>query len=257
MCTYHGVDGEAKKNLSSSPIAFSTYDFTIVAQTAAAREALAMAISCASVALLLLLLLLLPWPPAPPSSSPSSSLRRNLNQILATNAAAFQYPACGSDGDGGATSASAYAFCNRALPASARASDLVARLSLEEKVAQLISSSPGVPRLGIPPYQWWNEGLHGVSNTGPGVSFSSADGSKSRIPAAVSFPQVILSAASFNTSLWKAIGQVCLSRFVPRRYPSVRQPPAKTTEKFCSFAIMYNGDEDIEESKRLYWQNGE
>jgi hypothetical protein len=123
---------------------------------------------------------------------------------------------------------------------------------LEEKVAQLISSSAGVPRLGIPPYQWWNEGLHGVSNTGPGVSFSSADGSKSSIPAAVSFPQVILSAASFNTSLWKAIGQVCLSPFPLSLRPLAgsqydNRQQIKGNVSFS--AIMYDGDEAIEESK--------
>ncbi len=56
-----------------------------------------------------------------------------------------------------------------------------------------------VPRLNIGLYQWWSEGLHGVAYS-PGVSFGG------QIPAATSFPQVILTAASFNASLFAAIG---------------------------------------------------
>jgi beta-D-xylosidase 4 len=43
-----------------------------------------------------------------------------------------------------------------------RAKSLVALYNLEEKINATSSGSPGVPRLGIPPYQWWNEGLHGM-----------------------------------------------------------------------------------------------
>jgi hypothetical protein len=43
-----------------------------------------------------------------------------------------------------------------------RAKSLVALYTLEEKINATSSGSPGVPRLGIPPYQWWNEGLHGL-----------------------------------------------------------------------------------------------
>ena len=129
----------------------------------------------------------------------SSSL---LHQIhLLADAAALQYSACEN-----ASPSLAYGFCNQSLAVSERVADLVARLSLEEKVMQLINSAQGIARLGIPPYQWWNEGLHGVSDTGPGVSFSTS-GEPNSIAGAVSFPQVILSAASFNTALWKAIAQ--------------------------------------------------
>eukprot|EP00250_Pteridium_aquilinum_P005814 c15850_g1_i1 orf=355-2799(+) len=95
-----------------------------------------------------------------------------------------------------------YTFCNTSMPVEERVGDLVGRLSLEEKVVQLVNKASGVARLGIPPYEWWSEALHGVSNTGPGTVFGGS------VPSAVSFPQVILSAASFNVSLWKAIGQV-------------------------------------------------
>ncbi|XP_020082655.1 beta-xylosidase/alpha-L-arabinofuranosidase 2-like [Ananas comosus] len=92
-------------------------------------------------------------------------------------------------------------FCNASWSAAARAADLVGRLTLAEKVGFLVNKAAAVPRLGIPAYEWWSEALHGVSYVGPGTGFSSL------VPAATSFPQVILTAASFNASLFLAIGK--------------------------------------------------
>lgn len=80
--------------------------------------------------------------------------------------------------------------------------DLIGRLTLQEKIRLLVNNAAAVPRLGIDGYEWWSEALHGVSNTGPGVKFGGD------FSAATSFPQVITSAASFNSSLWEQIGQV-------------------------------------------------
>ena len=49
------------------------------------------------------------------------------------------------------------------LPIEKRVDDLVSRLTLEEKVSQLIDRAEPVPRLDIPAYNWWNEGLHGIA----------------------------------------------------------------------------------------------
>eukprot|EP01018_Ginkgo_biloba_P014423 Gb_10188 [translate_table: standard] len=95
------------------------------------------------------------------------------------------------------------AFCNSSLSYEDRAKDLVYRLTLPEKVGQLGNTATGISRLGIPKYEWWSEALHGVSNTGPGVKFV-----EGIVGGATSFPQVILSAASFNETLWKTMGQV-------------------------------------------------
>lgn len=95
-----------------------------------------------------------------------------------------------------------YAFCNTSLSYEERAGDLVSRLTLEEKVQQLGDDAKGIPRLGVPFYRWWSEALHGVSDAGKGVVFNAT------VPGATSFPAVILSAASFNTSLWYKMGQV-------------------------------------------------
>lgn len=97
-----------------------------------------------------------------------------------------------------------YGFCNRSLPVNARVADLVGRLTLQEKIGNLVSGAAVVSRLGIPKYEWWSEALHGVSNIGPGTRFSNV------VPGATSFPMPILTAASFNTSLFQTIGKVTI-----------------------------------------------
>jgi beta-glucosidase len=84
-----------------------------------------------------------------------------------------------------ASELSGAAFRNPALPVERRVDDLISRMSLEEKVSQMRDRAPGIPRLGIPPYYWWNEGLHGVAFAGY----------------ATNFPQVIGMAATWDTDL--------------------------------------------------------
>jgi beta-glucosidase len=62
------------------------------------------------------------------------------------------------------------------LPVEARVRDLVSRLTLEEKAAEMMNASPGVPRLGLPRYDWWNEALHGVARAGDATVFPQAIG---------------------------------------------------------------------------------
>jgi len=52
-----------------------------------------------------------------------------------------------------------------------RAKALVGRMTLEEKVSQLMNSAPAIPRLDIPAYNWWNECLHGVARAGRATVF--------------------------------------------------------------------------------------
>jgi beta-glucosidase len=54
-------------------------------------------------------------------------------------------------------------YLNPALPAVARARDLVGRMTLEEKASQLVNQSRAIPRLKVPAYDWWSESLHGVA----------------------------------------------------------------------------------------------
>ena len=61
-------------------------------------------------------------------------------------------------------------------PLPARANDLIRRMSLAEKVAQLQNGAPAIRRLGLPAYDYWNEALHGVANNGDATVFPQAIG---------------------------------------------------------------------------------
>ncbi len=73
-------------------------------------------------------------------------------------------------------------FRDTSLPTDQRVADLLTRMTLEEKVAQMMDKTPAIERLGIPAYNWWNEALHGVARTG----------------LATVFPQAIALAATFD-----------------------------------------------------------
>jgi beta-glucosidase len=78
------------------------------------------------------------------------------------------------------------------LPIEKRVDDLISRMTLEEKVSQMMNASRAVERLGIPEYEWWNEGLHGVARAGY----------------ATVFPQAIGLAATWNTNLMHEVADV-------------------------------------------------
>ena len=71
-----------------------------------------------------------------------------------------------------------------------QARELIAQMTLEEKFSQMMNEAPGISRLGIEPYDWWNEGLHGVGRAGR----------------ATVFPQPIGLAATFHPGLMEQIG---------------------------------------------------
>ena len=66
-----------------------------------------------------------------------------------------------------------------------QAVELVKKMTLEEKMGQLRYDAPAIEKLGVPAYNWWNEGLHGVARSGT----------------ATVFPQAIGMAASFDPDL--------------------------------------------------------
>src|SRR5437764_84237 len=68
------------------------------------------------------------------------------------------------------------AFYDPKLPLEKRVDDLVSRLTLEEKVALMQMASPAIARLGIAPYDWWSEALHGVANAGTATVFPESIG---------------------------------------------------------------------------------
>jgi len=62
-------------------------------------------------------------------------------------------------------------YLNTDLSVTERVTDLVGRMTLEEKAAQLLYTAPAIPRLGVPAYNWWNEALHGVARAGYATVF--------------------------------------------------------------------------------------
>lgn len=74
-----------------------------------------------------------------------------------------------------------------------RVEDLLSKMTVKEKMAQMLHRAEGVKRLGIHPYNWWNETLHGVARAGT----------------ATVFPQCIGLAATFNTELVHKIADIC------------------------------------------------
>jgi beta-glucosidase len=98
-------------------------------------------------------------------------------------------------------------FQDTSLPFEARAADLVGRLTLDEKVAQMQDRAPAIPRLGIPAYNWWNEALHGVARSG----------------LATVFPQAIGLAATWNDSLMFQVATVISDEARAKHQEYVRQ----------------------------------
>lgn len=67
-------------------------------------------------------------------------------------------------------------YLDTSLPVEDRVADLVGRMTLEEKISQMINQAPAIERLGIPEYNWWSEGLHGVARAGLATVFPQAIG---------------------------------------------------------------------------------
>jgi beta-glucosidase len=88
-------------------------------------------------------------------------------------------------------------FRNPDLPIEQRVNDLVSRMTPEEKVSQMVHTAAAIPRLGIPEYNWWSEGLHGVAREGY----------------ATVFPQAIAMAATFDPDLLHTEAGVIATEF--------------------------------------------
>jgi beta-glucosidase len=98
-------------------------------------------------------------------------------------------------------------FMNPSLPTEQRVNDLVGRMTLEEKVEQMRDHAPAIPRLGVPKYDWWNEGLHGVAFSGY----------------ATNFPQVIGMSATWDTQLVHRMAQTISTEARAKYNEAMRQ----------------------------------
>ncbi len=67
-----------------------------------------------------------------------------------------------------------FPYLNTELTTEERVDDLVSRMTLEEKISQMVNDAPAIERLGIPRYNWWSEGLHGVARAGLATVFPQA-----------------------------------------------------------------------------------
>lgn len=98
-------------------------------------------------------------------------------------------------------------YLDTSLPFKERAADLVSRMTLEEKVPQLINDAPAIPRLGVREYNWWNEGLHGVAALGD----------------ATVFPQAIGMAATWNPDLLYTVADVISTEFRAKHFENLHR----------------------------------
>ena len=92
-------------------------------------------------------------------------------------------------------------------PLGERVEDLVSRMTLNEKVSQMMHDAPAIPRLGVPKYNWWNECLHGVARAG----------------VATVFPQAIGMAASWNPALMHRVGTAISDEARAKHHEAVRR----------------------------------
>ncbi len=99
------------------------------------------------------------------------------------------------------------AYLDESLSFEERAKDLVSRMTLEEKVTQMLHAAPAIPRLGIPAYNWWNEALHGVARAG----------------VATVFPQAIGMAATFDEELVYKIANVISTEGRAKYHENIRK----------------------------------
>lgn len=96
---------------------------------------------------------------------------------------------------------------NTGIPASERARDLISKMTLEEKVPQLMHDAPAIERLGVPVYNWWNECLHGVGRAGT----------------ATVFPQAIGMAATWNTELIYEVAKIISDEARAKHHEAIRR----------------------------------
>ncbi|MBD3392234.1 MAG: glycoside hydrolase family 3 protein [Chitinivibrionales bacterium] len=97
-------------------------------------------------------------------------------------------------------------YQNPDLPVAVRVADLIARMTLEEKVSQMVHDAPAIKRLDIPKYDWWSEGLHGVARAG----------------IATVFPQSIGMGASFDPPLLHKIARAISDEARAKHHAAIR-----------------------------------
>lgn len=105
------------------------------------------------------------------------------------------------------TNANQPPYRNTSLPFKQRAIDLVSRMTLDEKVSQMVHEAAAIPRLGVPAYNWWNECLHGVGRAG----------------IATVFPQAIGLAATWDAALMRRVATAISDEARAKHHDHIRK----------------------------------
>ena len=98
-------------------------------------------------------------------------------------------------------------YLDQTLSARERAHILVSQMTLPEKITQMLHTSPPIPRLDVPAYNWWNECLHGVARAGR----------------ATVFPQAIGMAATFDIELIARTAEIISDEARAKHHQALRQ----------------------------------
>ena len=106
-----------------------------------------------------------------------------------------------------AQSSDTWLYKDATAPIEQRVTDLVGRMTLQEKVSQLVHDAPPIDRLGVPAYNWWSEGLHGVARAGR----------------ATVFPQAIGLAAMWDTALMREVATAISDEARAKHHEFVRR----------------------------------
>ncbi len=102
-----------------------------------------------------------------------------------------------------------FPFQDSSLPLDKRLDDVLGRLTPDEKIEQLMMKAPAIPRLGIPAYHYWNEGLHGMARNGP----------------ATVFPQAIALGATWDPILEGKVADVISTEFRAKNNETISKNP--------------------------------
>ena len=98
-------------------------------------------------------------------------------------------------------------YLDPSLPVTERVELLISQMTLREKIAQMLHKAPPIPRLDVPEYNWWNEGLHGVARAGR----------------ATVFPQAIGMAATFDVTLMSEVAETISDEARAKHHQALRQ----------------------------------
>ncbi|HEV6964443.1 glycoside hydrolase family 3 C-terminal domain-containing protein [Roseateles sp.] len=129
------------------------------------------------------------------------------------------------------------AYLDTRIGTAERAADLVRRLSLQEKIAQVQDGAPAIERLGVPAYGWWSEGLHGLARNG----------------VATVFPQAIGLAASWDAPLLQDVGTAIGSEARAKSTP----PPAGASRDSARYGGLTIWSPNINLFRDPRWGRGQ